>query len=139
MLFSAVCWRMSLPVWEEWIEIIRPHFPQLTAGSLFPYGKSGLKSLSGSMAFSLPRLFPYGKSGLKSPDRGIGPPAGGLFPYGKSGLKYVSAPCGHAQSASLPVWEEWIEIPCRVPMPMIPICLFPYGKSGLKFFVPQFC
>ena len=34
---------MSLPVWEEWIEIPFANSCRLSARSLFPYGKSGLK------------------------------------------------------------------------------------------------
>ena len=34
-----------------------------------------------------------------------------LFPYGKSGLKSLSSSILIDTSASLPVWEEWIEIP----------------------------
>ena len=34
-----------------------------------------------------------------------------LFPYGKSGLKLREEPAGSLAAESLPVWEEWIEIP----------------------------
>ena len=43
--------------------------------------------------------------------------------------------CGRGLiSKSLPVWEEWIEISRRLPMRAETCGLFPYGKSGLKFF-----
>ena len=35
----------SLPVWEEWIEMVHPIQPLSGELCLFPYGKSGLKSL----------------------------------------------------------------------------------------------
>ena len=34
----------SLPVWEEWIEIVCQLVADLMHPGLFPYGKSGLKS-----------------------------------------------------------------------------------------------
>ena len=34
---------MSLPVWEEWIEIRVPKSTVESGKRLFPYGKSGLK------------------------------------------------------------------------------------------------
>ncbi len=33
-----------------------------------------------------------------------------LFPYGKSGLKFLGNGVTLEDAASLPVWEEWIEI-----------------------------
>ena len=34
---------------------------------------------------------------------------------------------------SLPVWEEWIEIPFLLVFRGLCVGLFPYGKSGLKY------
>ena len=94
---------MSLPVWEEWIEIDGRRYPNRTNVGLFPYGKSGLK------CFPVVRLVPQL----------------GLFPYGKSGLKSPAGGADPATSRSLPVWEEWIEIPRRRPpcrdYPSLPI------------------
>ena len=57
---------LSLPVWEEWIEIRRVFGAERPARRLFPYGKSGLKSnTNGEIDDIIARLFPYGKSGLK--------------------------------------------------------------------------
>ena len=55
-----------------------------------------------------------------------------LFPYGKSGLKSQGAGISPAPNASLPVWEEWIEIALRQAPREDAAGLFPYGKSGLK-------
>ena len=56
----------SLPVWEEWIEMTGLSVQYLQS-SLFPYGKSGLKyHATMQMAVYSASLFPYGKSGLKS-------------------------------------------------------------------------
>ena len=60
---SGVKW--SLPVWEEWIEILRLDEKLCVWVRLFPYGKSGLKSNHLSHMIQAHRLFPYGKSGLK--------------------------------------------------------------------------
>ena len=57
-----------------------------------------------------PGLFPYGKSGLKSLRQRLAGGLGGLFPYGKSGLKFLYYIIFAAVIPSLPVWEEWIEI-----------------------------
>ena len=101
---------MSLPVWEEWIEIASidrkwkkycvssrmgrvdwnfcPSRREIANRGLFPYGKSGLKYTQTLKTLCDISLFPYGKSGLKSPD---------CFPL----VNFCR---------SLPVWEEWIEI-----------------------------
>ena len=133
----------------------RIHLSGLAEDGLFPYGKSGLKCSDGqrrnrrtgslpvweewieippSSALSCrrPRLFPYGKSGLKFI---VFQPFGTdvrLFPYGKSGLKSSLAERSRCHHASLPVWEEWIEISGITTVVSPPNCLFPYGKSGLK-------
>ena len=38
---------MSLPVWEEWIEMLYYPTIALSQRGLFPYGKSGLKFVDG--------------------------------------------------------------------------------------------
>ena len=57
---------------------------------LFPYGKSGLKSLAYKSIRLISCLFPYGKSGLKSLPGNPVNRLYRLFPYGKSGLKLTS-------------------------------------------------
>ena len=105
--------KRSLPVWEEWIEIGTGAGQADKAPGLFPYGKSGLKWLRRERAKADCRLFPYGKSGLKLHPGASGDIRRRLFPYGKSGLKCVPLEIDRTDGASLPVWEEWIEIPRR--------------------------
>ena len=79
---------MSLPVWEEWIEMINMPTPPAVALRLFPYGKSGLK-------FLWQWAWPRGRSSLPVWEEWIEIESSesasaawpGLFPYGKSGLK----------------------------------------------------
>ena len=61
----------SLPVWEEWIEIVLVLLQMLLHLRLFPYGKSGLKFSRGCPWIVTHSLFPYGKSGLKCQKEGV--------------------------------------------------------------------
>ena len=102
---------MSLPVWEEWIEIppwsgsLRPH-------ASLPVWEEWIEiEATADNVLKIDRLFPYGKSGLKyRAGVGVIPARRCLFPYGKSGLKWMNYSLKYENDMSLPVWEEWIEI-----------------------------
>ena len=123
---------LSLPVWEEWIEISTSGFSKNLALVSSRMGRVDWNVTKVSTNSLCPSLFPYGKSGLKLLCEGS---QRGVF-------------------QSLPVWEEWIEIfkiasesahmtvssrMGRVDWNGHPLLfpphrhgLFPYGKSGLK-------
>ena len=79
---------LSLPVWEEWIEICCPVQTPPPPGSL-PVWEEWIEMLMGRRFLN--RI-------------------SGLFPYGKSGLKFAARVGVDVGAGSLPVWEEWIEI-----------------------------
>ena len=99
----------SLPVWEEWIEILMDRAKKPKSGRLFPYGKSGLKSdnveFNGVKFMSLP-----------------------VWEEWIEMLNFIQ----FWELKSLPVWEEWIEILIQIMLQAAAAGLFPYGKSGLK-------
>ena len=102
----------SLPVWEEWIEINGSSLSSWTGSSL-PVWEEWIEIVQMVLSDSVKEcLFPYGKSGLKFPPRRSAHAFSGLFPYGKSGLKFRNSERNTGnERRSLPVWEEWIEIP----------------------------
>ena len=99
---------------------------------LFPYGKSGLKSVIVRYLFAHAGLFPYGKSGLKLWGRLSANAKKKSLPVWEEWIEIVCPGQIVAGAGSLPVWEEWIEISATTGKALITISLFPYGKSGLK-------
>ena len=82
---------MSLPVWEEWIEIQRVNVGLCPDVASLPVWEEWIEIVTGYLddTYTI-GLFPYGKSGLKSGRKGIGiGDETSLFPYGKSGLKSI--------------------------------------------------
>ena len=82
-------WIESLPVWEEWIEILCYDAGHLEGQSL-PVWEEWIEM----------RRLPVRRRRSSC-----------LFPYGKSGLKFKNFLIILHKCRSLPVWEEWIEIP----------------------------
>ena len=102
----------SLPVWEEWIEMVVPDGACGVDQGLFPYGKSGLKlAVFWYASDALSVSSRMGRVDWNNEQYGGGTPYASLFPYGKSGLKYKLNEFDAEVNASLPVWEEWIEMP----------------------------
>ena len=122
----------SLPVWEEWIEIPFAKSPCIPLSSLFPYGKSGLKLSMFLSSFLQKSLFPYGKSGLKCPLWFFWRPVVRSLPVWEEWIEIPSCGITATPILSLPVWEEWIEISIVRTFTNTGHGLFPYGKSGLK-------
>ena len=82
----------------------------MATGSLFPYGKSGLKSCALTRRLRVDCLFPYGKSGLKSPVLAVVAVGIGSLPVWEEWIEIATAVKEMTAPLSLPVWEEWIEI-----------------------------
>ena len=78
-------------------------------------------------------LFPYGKSGLKFAARDTLEQAVASLPVWEEWIEMAMSSGLGPSSSSLPVWEEWIEITRAGGRHPTQPCLFPYGKSGLKW------
>ena len=105
------CRKGSLPAREEWIEILLSDCQAPAPQSLFPRGKSGLKSEPESFLIRRKKSLPAREEWIEI-----------LLEQGEQ-----------VSGQSLPAREEWIEI-----LFLSAICgrdagLFPRGKSGLKF------
>ena len=100
---------MSLPVWEEWIEI-KSGSPYPVRPPSLPVWEEWIEISPAGRNFWARRLFPYGKSGLKShQQRGRSRYAESLPVWEEWIEMEVLRHCSN-YIRSLPVWEEWIEI-----------------------------